>query len=207
MPNRSRLVLPCLGLLLGCSSTKSDSRTSLFGSLSGGAMSKDDSRVVPLFDARPTPEPASSIPAGTLAPMADEAALRTAAPGVWRIGLPAQETYRIVATVLAQSYIIARSDATQYTVATEWDKFFVESRLFRNRVHAAVFPLGPRETELVIRNVVEYYAGDQAQGAVVEDAGWLPCPDVTNEVRTIVGRVQQQVTGMATTGAARDGVY
>jgi hypothetical protein len=83
------------------------------------------------------------------------------------------------------------------TLQTDWDKFFIDGRLFRNRVHLSVFPIGPKQTEVVIRNSLEYFSGS---GEALADSGsegqWLPSPDVTNEVAAIVknSRIQLQNT-------------
>lgn len=184
-------------------------RTSLFGSLGqwhgGWGFSLQNSELTPLFDA--TSESTQSVVPSAVVSAADGShanhpanpvpAMQLAANGVYRAQVVPAQAFQLVNRVLAQNYIIARSDPTGLTVATEWDKFFIDGRLFRNRLHIALFSLAGKQTEIVVRNFVEYYASDRPQAAAMEESGWLPCPDITDEVKQVMGRLSQQVSSMA----------
>lgn len=102
----------------------------------------------------------------------------------WRTQAPPDMVYGIMARLLSQSYIMSGADRKNFTLQTDWDKFFIEGRLFRNRMSVMVFPVGPRQTEIVIKNTVEYYTGGAGQKE--EGELWLPSPDVTDEVVKLV---------------------
>jgi hypothetical protein len=117
---------------------------------------------------------------------------------VWRTSLSAQQAYQAVSRVIAQNYIIAQTDRSQLTISTEWDKFFIDGRLFRNRVNASVFPVSSRATEIVIRNSVEYYAADN-KSSDIREANWFPTPDITDEVARIVEGLSRYTNNLART--------
>jgi hypothetical protein len=102
----------------------------------------------------------------------------------WRTQAPPDMIYGIMARLLSQSYIMNGTDRKNFALQTDWDKFFIEGRLFRNRMSVMVFPVGPRQTEIVIKNTVEYYTG--SAGKKEEGELWLPSPDVTDEVVKLV---------------------
>ena len=87
------------------------------------------------------------------------------------------------------------------TLQTDWDKFFIDGRLFRNRIHVSVFPVGPKQTEVVIRNSLEYFSGVSESVADTGSEGhWLPSPDITNEVANLVKNTRIQLQNTARRG-------
>ncbi len=115
---------------------------------------------------------------------------------IWRTSLSAQQAFQAVSRVVAQNYIIAQTDRTQLTVTTDWDKFFIDGRLFRNRINAAVFPVSSHATEIVIRNSVEYYAADN-KSSDIREANWFPTPDITDEVARLVEGLSRYSNNLA----------
>jgi hypothetical protein len=108
----------------------------------------------------------------------------------WRTSVPAKVVFQNLSRILAQNYVLANVNRKQMTAATEWDKFLIDGRMFRNRVSVSVFPVTSRSTEVVVHNAVEYYEGDAAH--TLKDSQWIPTGDVTNEVQRIVGALSRQ---------------
>jgi hypothetical protein len=94
-------------------------------------------------------------------------------------------------------------DRRNLSLQTDWDKFFIDGRLFRNRFVVSVFPIGPRQTEVLIRNNLEYFSGAAGQSGSQADGDWLPSPDVTDEVAKLVDGVNLQIQNAALTRARR----
>ena len=108
----------------------------------------------------------------------------------WRTAANPAIVYGIITRLLSQSYIISGVDRKNLNVQTDWDKFFINGRLFRNRMSVTVFPVGSRQTEVVIKNSVEYYTGTLAKQE--ENTAWLPSPDLTDEVTKLVENTDKQ---------------
>ena len=115
----------------------------------------------------------------------------------WRTPVPASAAFQLVSRILSQSYIISHADRRELTIATDWDKFFVNGRLFRNRLSVTIFPVSAKSTEIVLKNSVEYYSGTQGKSDDLREANWLPTPDVTDEVPRIVENLSQQSSAWA----------
>ncbi|MES2615402.1 MAG: hypothetical protein V4591_08305 [Bdellovibrionota bacterium] len=108
----------------------------------------------------------------------------------WRTAANPVVVYGIIARLLSQSYIISSVDRKNFNIQTDWDKFFIDGRLFRNRMSVTVFPVGKSQTEVVIKNSVEYYTGTLAKQE--ENMAWLPSPDLTDEVNKLVENTDRQ---------------
>lgn len=116
----------------------------------------------------------------------------------WRTTLGATRVFSAVGRALSQTYVVARVDRRNFTIQTDWDKFFIDGRLFRNRMVVSVFPVGARQTEVVIRNSLEYAAGPvgaPGPSGAAEGGAWLPSPDITDEVQRLVDAVNAQLLG------------
>jgi hypothetical protein len=113
----------------------------------------------------------------------------------WRTNVSAQTAFIAISKTLAKSYTITANDRKNLSIQTDWDKFFVEGRLFRNKVNISVFPVSARSTEVVIRNSLEYFTS--SSGSENEQGTWLPCPDITDEVKRIVDSSSATITKIA----------
>ncbi|WP_186643841.1 hypothetical protein [Fluviispira vulneris] len=109
----------------------------------------------------------------------------------WRTSAHPALVFGIMARILSQNYIITSVDRKNFNLQTEWDKFFIDGRLFRNRISLMVFPVGPRQTEVVAKNIVEYYSGS-ANSKLEENTAWLPSPDITDEITKLIESTNRQ---------------
>ncbi len=113
----------------------------------------------------------------------------------YRSALPSQLVFNMIARQLSKNYILSAVDRKSLTATTDWDKFFIDSRLFRNRMSVIVFPVANRMTEVVIKNNVEYFSGTSIDSN--ENGNWLPSPDLTDEVQKLVNSTNRQASQFA----------
>lgn len=121
----------------------------------------------------------------------------------WRVATSAPMLFQTIAKILSQTYIIAKTDRQTLSLSTEWDKFFVDGRLFRNRVSINVFPLNQRNADLVIKNNIEYYTQTALQVDENSPTQWLPTQDITDELERILEKTQKQLVAHSSHPANR----
>lgn len=121
----------------------------------------------------------------------------------WRVATPAGQLFQTVARILSQSYIISQADRHALSLSTDWDKFFIDGRLFRNRISVNVFPLSTRSADLVIKNSIEYYAQNGRSTDENNPTQWLPTQDVTDELDRVLEKTQNQLLANLNTGPTR----
>jgi hypothetical protein len=103
----------------------------------------------------------------------------------WRTRIPASSLYPIVLRHLSESYVIRTNDPRNMSIQTDWDKFFIGGRLFRNRLNISLFHLAGLDCEMIINNKVEYFQASEESSAYGE-SDWIPTQDVTNEKKQLV---------------------
>jgi hypothetical protein len=112
----------------------------------------------------------------------------------WRVAAPASHLFQTIAKILSQTYIIAGADRQTLRLSTEWDKFFIDGRLFRNRISVNVFPVTQRAADLIIKNNIEYYTQTAQKADENNPTQWLPTHDITDELERVLERTQSQLT-------------
>jgi hypothetical protein len=111
----------------------------------------------------------------------------------WRVATAAPHLFQTVARILSQTYIVSKADRQTLSLSTEWDKFFIDGRLFRNRISINVFPFNQRSADLVIKNNIEYYTQTAQRIDENNPTQWLPTQDVTDELERILEKTQKQL--------------
>lgn len=129
-------------------------------------------------------------PSGTQ-PLSNIFSLTHIEGNTWRTSAHPAMVFGIMSRIISQSYIISALDRKNFNLQTDWDKFFIDGRLFRNRISVMVFPVSPRQTEVVVKNIVEYYTGGQSTKPE-ENTAWLPSPDITDEINKLVESTNRQ---------------
>ena len=115
----------------------------------------------------------------------------------WRTWMPAATIYPLLLRQLSSNYIILSSDPRALSVQTDWDKFFLGGRLFRNRLSVTLFQVSGGESEVLVNNKVEYFRSpDERTGA--DDADWIPTQDVTNEKADLIESLTRIAQAMRT---------
>ncbi|MBM3381499.1 MAG: hypothetical protein FJY29_03565 [Betaproteobacteria bacterium] len=217
-------------VLTGCVVPSSEpmQRTSLFG----GSSRAQRSLPLPPASAMGTQSPAlpgkalsnmdNIAPSGTILPQLSGALAGNSSNGgftqplvaspllfqrldknTWRVATTAPQLFQTVAKILSQSYIISRADRQTLSMSTEWDKFFIDGRLFRNRISINVFPYNQRASDLVIKNNIEYYTQTAQKVDENDPTQWLPTQDVTDELERILDKTQKQLMAHSPGAAVR----
>lgn len=213
--------LALLSMSTGCIVPSSEpfQRTSLFGNRSGPPTrgvppqtTKRNEPMPPIATGRRLQELENVAPSGALLPQINSSLSGNSGHGgfsrpmmtsplmfqrldknTWRIAASAPLVFQTVARILSQTYILSQTDRRSFSLSTEWDKFFIDGRLFRNRVSINVFPLNSKFADLVIKNSIEYYTQNNAKLDTNSPDQWLPTQDITNEMDRILEKTQKQL--------------
>jgi hypothetical protein len=121
----------------------------------------------------------------------------------WRVATTAGHLFQTIARVISQSYIISQADRRALSLSTEWDKFFIDGRLFRNRISVNVFPYSARSADLIIKNNIEYYTQTAQKTDENNPTQWLPTQDVTDELDRVLEKTQSQLMAQLPATPAR----
>jgi len=87
--------------------------------------------------------------------------------------------------VLMRNYNLTIVDRQSGVVTTEWDSYFLNGGVFRNRVSLRITRGPSGGTDVMVHNNVEKLRDASAAASTV-GAVWLPSPDPANEVARIV---------------------
>lgn len=103
----------------------------------------------------------------------------------FRVNVREGEVWDAALSVLMHNYSPTVIDRASGIFSTEWDSYFLNGGVYRNKVSVRLVRAGPGATDLIIHNNVEHLRdGSQAGGAV--GAVWLPTTDPANEIGRIV---------------------
>ena len=86
-------------------------------------------------------------------------------------------------TVLLKNYNVTIADKSVGVITTEWDSFYLNNKVYRNKLSVRVRTIKAKETELTLFNNVEELQEDQKLGT---SAIWLPSDSGLREVGRIV---------------------
>ncbi|MBX9703766.1 MAG: hypothetical protein K2X39_06400 [Silvanigrellaceae bacterium] len=108
----------------------------------------------------------------------------------WRTSLHPALVFGVMSKIISERYVISGIDRKNLNLKTDWDNFFISGRLLRNKININIFFINKRQTEIIIKNVVEYYSGDPFK---TDANSWLPSPDITDEVAKLVDSTNRHV--------------
>ncbi len=100
----------------------------------------------------------------------------------WRIASHSGEVFDDILKTLSQQYIVQQVDKKNLSIVTDWDKFSVRGKMFRNRMSFRLFHR-ISFTEVIIKNQVE-----QLQELGPNQITWVPTPDITTEVQRVLNQ-------------------
>ena len=120
----------------------------------------------------------------TKLPLRDSYYLTRIDKNTWASNLAPHELLAVMARQVSEKYEVLSVDRKNLVVATNWDKFLIRNRLFRNRLHIILFPIKKNYTEIVLRNEVEYHSEVRYTKDKAFDV-WVPTQDVTKELYNI----------------------
>ncbi len=103
----------------------------------------------------------------------------------FRFQLPRDEVWEAAMTVLLKNYNLNIVDSENGIITTEWDTFFLQQSVYRNKVSLRVRPISRRLVDVTIHNNVEKLQDGSQAGAAI-GAVWLPSADVAAETARLV---------------------
>jgi hypothetical protein len=103
----------------------------------------------------------------------------------FRLQIPERDVWEAVLSVLMRNYSPLIADKNQGIFATDWDSYFLNGAVYRNKISLRLSRGGPGVTDMVIHNSVEQLRdGSQATGGA--SGPWLPSADPADEIGRIV---------------------
>lgn len=104
----------------------------------------------------------------------------------YRFQLREADVWNSALNVLLRNYNLTIVDRQTGIVTTEWDSFYLDNAVYRNKVSLRVAPGSARgAVDVTIHNSVERLR-DASQAAGTVGAVWLPAEDPANETARIV---------------------
>ena len=105
----------------------------------------------------------------------------------FHLSLKEEDVWDSLLNVLMRNYNLNVVDRTSGIVTTEWDSFYLNQIVYRNKVSVRVRKLGRSQVEMIVHNNVEKLQDGSSAGTV--GAIWLPAGDNQKEVGRIVQNV------------------
>ena len=116
--------------------------------------------------------------------------LKKISQNTWASDMDPEQLLNTLARSLSESHEVLYVDRKNLTILTNWDKFLIQDKLFRNKIHIILFPVRENYTEVVIRNDVEYHSAVQYEKDHTIDI-WIPTQDITKDVQTLYTKSKQ----------------
>lgn len=107
----------------------------------------------------------------------------------YRFRIREQDVWEAVLSVLMKNYNLTIVDRRNGVVTTEWDSYYLNNYVFRNKVSIRLRKNSYNVVDLMIHNNVEKLR-DATQAAGTMGAVWLPAKDEAKEV----GRILQNMS-------------
>lgn len=108
----------------------------------------------------------------------------------WHSPLNPKKTFQEFLKVVPSRYKIKKIDEKQKVIETDWDIFYMEKKLFRNKLNIIIIPTN-NDSEVMITNHLEYMA-EKLENRYKEEL-WIPCNDITNEPEEIIRQVNMNL--------------
>lgn len=137
----------------------------------------------------PSPAPQKAQAANVRKPASVEAAPRASIYAIdrqtYRFALKDVEVWDAALNVLLRNYNLLIVDRTSGIITTEWDSYYLNKEVFRNKLSIRVAKSSYSSVDVTVHNSVEKLR-DASQAAGTVGAVWLPASDPANEVARIV---------------------
>jgi hypothetical protein len=104
----------------------------------------------------------------------------------YRFMLPREDVWEGILDVLLKNYNLTIVDRESGIITTEWDSYFLNQSVYRNKVSVRLRASGRKGVDLVIHNNVEKL--NQQLGTPTNGV-WLPSEDVANESTRIAQNI------------------
>ena len=103
----------------------------------------------------------------------------------FRIALRDIEVWDAALNVLLRNYNLTIVDRNSGIITTEWDSYYLNKEVFRNKLSVRVAKSAYSAVDVTIHNNVEKLR-DASQAAATVGAVWLPAADPANEVGRVI---------------------
>lgn len=169
------LVIGCGVSLMGCASTSETwSKINPFKSGETTASSTPESK--PYQSTQPLiRKPAAKKPSG--------GAIAALGNNTFRFKMEYEDVWNTALTVLLNNYNITTLDKDSGVVTTEWDTYYLNERVYRNKISLRLKRTAWNVIDVLVYNNVETLAGGDAAKA---NAIWLPASQSKKEVGRII---------------------
>lgn len=103
----------------------------------------------------------------------------------FRFQIPKEQVWDAALNVLLKNYNLNIVNEDSGVVTTEWDTFFLDSSVYRNKVSLRVRRITRKATDVTVLNNIERLQ-DGSEGRAMIGAVWLPTEDVADEMKRII---------------------
>jgi hypothetical protein len=86
------------------------------------------------------------------------------------------KVWKAILDIISPDYNVTVVDLKSGIITTDWDRYYLDGKAFRNRITLRTKRVGKKETTLIINNKVER----------LKDNNWLPSKKESEEVNRIV---------------------
>ncbi len=118
-------------------------------------------------------------------PSAPRATIYALDKQTFRIALRDTEIWDAALNVLLRNYNLTIVDRNSGIITTEWDSYYLNKEVFRNKLSVRVAKSAFNAVDVTIHNNVEKLR-DASQAAGTVGAAWLPAADPANEVGRVI---------------------
>jgi hypothetical protein len=105
----------------------------------------------------------------------------------YRLNIPEERVWDALITVLLKDYNLTVVDKDAGLITTEWDSYYLDQKLYRNRLSLRLSKVGRGACDLYIFNNTEYI--DEANQISRMSGVWLPAKEDINEGFRVVRNI------------------
>jgi len=102
----------------------------------------------------------------------------------FRFQIPSDQVWESVINVLIKNYNLAIVDKDSQIITTDWDTFYLNNQVYRNKVSVRINRLSRGTSDVLVHNSVERLQDGSLAGAV--GVAWLPAEDQASESHRII---------------------
>ena len=104
----------------------------------------------------------------------------------FNILIPNEDVWNAAINVLMRNYNLTIVDKQNGVITTEWDSFYLDRQVFRNKISLRITPFNYRHSKLMIINNIETLQESSSAGTGAFGSVWVPSQDVAGESARIV---------------------
>ena len=138
------------------------------------------------LDPRHQPKAPDSIKRATIAKNSSQSTIYPIDSQTFSIMIPSEDVWNAAINVLMRNYNLTIIDKQNGVITTEWDSFYLNRQVFRNKVSLRITPYNFRYSKLMIMNNIESLQEGSATGTGAFGAIWVPSQDLAGESARII---------------------